>query len=272
MDLFEDLNVESTPEQTVTPNDFNTTQDQGYHVFTMICRGPNGCVYEGQMSDGTPVVIQRIARSAADFTREANLMVGLDHPNVIRMLNAVAYNDYLDIVLERGVPLTAIMAQRVLPLGELVKYLREITLGLDYLHREGLVHCDIKPHNIIVVDGVAKVADFGSAVPLPPGVESTGLVKGTAVYMSPEATRGLPFTRTTDIWSLGVLLYHVATGHIPYHGYRSSVIAYKIGETGVLPALEHPDPTIVKFYTYCTEKVPASRATTPQLLAMLRGL
>jgi serine/threonine protein kinase len=159
------------------------------------------------------------------FLREIRLTARLEHPHILPLLDSgnAAGQLWYTMPYVRGETLRERMIREVqLPVDEAVHITREIALALDYAHRQGIVHRDIKPENILLCEGQALAADFGVAKALGEAaaerLTETGLIVGTAAYMSPEqAAAGLVDART-DIYALGCVLYEMLAGEAPLTG------------------------------------------------------
>ena len=164
------------------------------------------------------------------FAREASTIALLSHPNICTIFDVDAHDGRQFIAMERleGVTLKTVMAREDLELSRLLDIARQITAALGAAHAKGIVHRDIKPGNVMVAgDGHAKVLDFGLARQFRmPGSDQTGLEGstipgrplGTANYMAPERILQLPLDPRSDLFSLGVILYEMATGRLPFAG------------------------------------------------------
>ncbi len=161
------------------------------------------------------------------FRREALTTSALNHPNIVTVHEIIAHQDGDLLVTELvdGVSLRERLCEGALPLAMALDITLQIARGLAAAHAVGIVHRDVKPENVMVrSDGLVKVLDFGVAKSPPrpladPGMGTTpGELIGTVGYMSPEQARGLPVDARTDVWSLGVLLYELATGESPFPG------------------------------------------------------
>jgi TolB-like protein/Flp pilus assembly protein TadD len=161
------------------------------------------------------------------FRREALATSALNHPNIITAHEIIPHQDGDLLVTELvdGVSLRERLREGALPLETALDIALQIARGLAAAHAVGIVHRDVKPENVMVRrDGLVKVLDFGIAKSPPrPLTEpekgtSPGELIGTVGYMSPEQARGLPVDARTDVWSLGVLLYELATGESPFPG------------------------------------------------------
>jgi non-specific serine/threonine protein kinase len=161
------------------------------------------------------------------FGREARAASALNHPNIVVVYDVgeVEGMPYLVMEYVEGESLRARMARGV-GLIEAVEVATQVAGALAAAHASGIVHRDIKPENVMVrPDGLVKVLDFGIAKLTEPAAEAapqtvtrTGVVMGTAAYMSPEQARGLPVDGRTDVWSLGVVLYELISGRRPFEG------------------------------------------------------
>ncbi|MEQ8671921.1 MAG: protein kinase [Aggregatilineales bacterium] len=155
------------------------------------------------------------------FTREARLVVKLEHPHLLPVYDYDGRHDPPYIVmryLESGT-LKDVLEQGALPLREAAFMLQQITSALDYAHRQGVIHRDIKPSNIMIdADGNAFLMDFGIARvgDQKEGLTQTGFAVGTPGYMSPEQALGESVDSRTDIYALGVVLFQMITGELPY--------------------------------------------------------
>ncbi len=158
------------------------------------------------------------------FRREADVVSRLDHPCIVRMLDQDAGADdgpYIVFELVDGVTLKALIRQRgPLDPAEAASIASQVARGLELAHRSGVVHRDIKSHNVLVTDsGVAKLTDFGIARLLDgmqDGLTRTGTVLGTSDYLAPEQARGLGVDGRTDVYALGIVLYESLTGELPF--------------------------------------------------------
>src|SRR5207302_4030457 len=114
------------------------------------------------------------------------------------------------------------------PIPVAIDYTRQILAALSFAHRNGIVHRDIKPHNVVVGgDGRLKVTDFGIARSGASQMTEAGSIVGTAQYLSPEQARGAPVDPRSDLYSLGIVLYEMLTGHVPFTGDTPVEIAMK---------------------------------------------
>ena len=168
----------------------------------------------------------------ARFTREAQTLASLNHPNIPHIHGLEESNGGRALVMElvEGDDLSQRIARGAIPVEEAVPLARQIAEALEAAHEQGIVHRDLKPANIKVrPDGTATVLDFGLAKAMEPAAGSSpnvsqsptlttpamtqaGMIMGTAAYMSPEQARGRPVNRRTDIWAVGCVLYEMLTG------------------------------------------------------------
>ena len=166
------------------------------------------------------------------FRREARAVAQLSHPHVVNVIDAGEEEDRPFIVLEYVEGET--LKDRIrrcgrLPVDESIAYAIEIARALSAAHRAGIVHRDIKPQNVLIdEEGSAKVTDFGIARTLEEdGLTADGRVLGTTDYVSPEQALGHSVNGQSDIYSLGIVLYEMLTGDVPFHGENQVAVAMK---------------------------------------------
>jgi streptogramin lyase/predicted Ser/Thr protein kinase len=200
----------------------------GYRLDALIARGGMGVVYRAtQLALDRPVALKVIARQFADdadfrdrFLRESRLAARLDHPAVVPVYDAREEDGELIVAMRLiggGDLKKRIASSGPLDPVEAVALLDQIAAALDAAHASGIVHRDVKPHNILLEGERAYLTDFGLAKALgDSGVLSGASVVGTAEYMSPEQWRGGRVGPAADIYSLGCVLYESLTGVVPY--------------------------------------------------------
>jgi eukaryotic-like serine/threonine-protein kinase len=165
------------------------------------------------------------------FRREATHAAGLSHPNVVSIYDRGEAEGSYFIVMEyvEGRTLKELIVTRgPCPVPVAVSYVRQVLAALRYAHRNGIVHRDIKPHNVLVDhEGRVKVADFGIARAGSSQMTEAGSIIGTAQYLSPEQARGAPVDESSDLYSTGIVLYELLTGTVPFTGETPVEIAMK---------------------------------------------
>jgi eukaryotic-like serine/threonine-protein kinase len=205
-----------------------------YKVIREIAHGGMGAVYLAFRADDEyqkQVAIKLIKRGMDTdsiirrFRNERQILANLDHPNIARLIDGGTTEDGLTYFIMdhvEGLPIDAYCDAHKLSIVERLKLFRTVCSAVEYAHQHHVIHRDLKPSNILVtVEGVAKLLDFGIAKVLNPEppfqtVESVGLGPMTPDYASPEQVRGETITPASDVYSLGVLLYELLTGHRPY--------------------------------------------------------
>jgi beta-lactam-binding protein with PASTA domain len=180
------------------------------------------------------------------FRREATHAAGLSHPNIVAIFDRGETNGSYFIVMEyvEGKTLKDLIRSRgACPNPVAVAYTRQILSALRYAHRNGVIHRDIKPHNVMVdPEGQLKVMDFGIARAGASQMTEEGAIIGTAQYLSPEQARGAPVDQTSDLYSCGIVLYELLTGDVPFTGETPVEIAMKhLSEIPRPPSELRPD-------------------------------
>jgi serine/threonine protein kinase len=167
------------------------------------------------------------------FRREARSVAQLSHPHIVTVIDRGEDDGQQFIVFEYidGENLKQLVARTgPLPARRALEFAIEIADALAFAHEHGLIHRDVKPQNVLVSpEGDAKVTDFGIArsLDVEHGVTQTGTVLGTSNYLSPEQASGKPTTPATDVYSLGVVLYELLTGDVPFPGDNFVAVAMK---------------------------------------------
>jgi eukaryotic-like serine/threonine-protein kinase len=165
------------------------------------------------------------------FRREAKNAAALNHPSIVSIYDRGEAEDTYYIAMEflDGRTLKELVVSRgAAPINVAIEYARQILSALRFAHRHGIVHRDIKPHNVLVdAEGRVKVTDFGIARAGTSQMTETGSIVGTAQYLSPEQARGGEVDPRSDLYSLGVVLYELLTGKTPFDGDTPVEIAMK---------------------------------------------
>jgi eukaryotic-like serine/threonine-protein kinase len=217
----------------------NTLFDGRYRIVRKLGTGGMANVYLAE----DEVLGRRVAikilddRHAGDdqfverFRREAKNAASLSHPNIVSIYDRGEAEGTYYIAMEYldGRSLKElIVARGPAPVNVAIDYARQILAAIRFAHRHGIVHRDIKPHNVLVDgEGRLKVTDFGIARAGTSQMTEAGSIIGTAQYLSPEQARGAPVDQTSDLYSVGVVLYELLTGVVPFSGDTPVEIAMK---------------------------------------------
>jgi eukaryotic-like serine/threonine-protein kinase len=214
-----------------------------YVVMEWLGSGGMGDVYRGR--DQTlrrdvalkilPALFADDADRMARFTREAQVLASINHPNIAAIYGFEESNGLRALILEfvEGPTLGDLLADGPLSVEDAVSIARQIAEGLEAAHECGIVHRDLKPSNVVVrPDGTVKVLDFGLATALPlgpaPGVTEAAATMGTPAYGSPEQVKGRLTDRRADIWAFGAVLYEMLSGRRAFTGESTSDIAMSV--------------------------------------------
>ncbi len=182
------------------------------------------------------------------FRREASSAAGLSHPNVVAVFDRGEWDGTYYIAMEYlpGRSLKAVVREHgPLSPGDAIDIVVQILLAARFAHRRGIIHRDIKPHNVILdEEGRAKVTDFGIARAGASDMTLTGSIMGTAQYLSPEQAQGHAVTESSDLYAVGVVLYELLTGSVPFEGESAVTIALKqVSVEAVPPSQRNPEVT-----------------------------
>jgi eukaryotic-like serine/threonine-protein kinase len=216
-----------------------------YEVVSELGRGAMGVVYKARDPQiDRFVAIKTISLPGQDlpeqeefrmrFMNEAQAAGRLHHPGIVSIFdvgeNPDNHNPYIVLEYVAGEALNKILArEKVLPPEKALKLAEQVAEALHYAHAQGVIHRDIKPGNILVTeDGQAKIADFGIAKLNLAHFTLPGRVLGTPAYMAPEQLSGEGVDGRSDLFSLGVILYAMVTGHSPFQGNSETTVCFKI--------------------------------------------
>ena len=185
------------------------------------------------------------------FREEARAAANLSHPNVVAVYDfgQDARTHYMVLEYIEGDNLKDVILQRgTLDVDSALLITIELCKGLGYAHRSGLVHCDVKPQNVMVTrNGMVKLTDFGlaRALSVSQPIEPEGIVWGTPSYLAPERAAGEPPTPASDVYSLGVIMFELLTGQLPFKGgdNRAIAIAHMQQEPPILSAINPMVPS-----------------------------
>src|SRR3954454_18279128 len=208
----------------------NKLFDSRYRIVRKLGSGGMANVYLAEDQElGRRVAIKILNdRHAGDeqfverFRREAKNAAGLSHPNIVSIYDRgeAAGTYYIAMEYLDGRSLKElIVSRRSAQIKTAIEYTRQILAAVGFAHRHGIVHINIKPHNVHAgPEGRLKVTDFGIARSGASQMTEVGSIIGTAQYLSPEQARGAPVDQTSDLYSVGVVLYEMLTGQVPFTG------------------------------------------------------
>jgi eukaryotic-like serine/threonine-protein kinase len=256
-----------------------------YRLTDRIAAGGMGEVWRGEdvlLNRAVAVKLLPTGRAGdeaflARFRAEARYAASLSHPGIARVYDygesAEFGGAYLILELVRGEPLSAILARAGrLSADATLDIIAQAARALDAAHQAGIVHRDIKPGNLLIAGGgTTKITDFGIATAVMAAqaahLTETGMVMGTAMYVSPEQATGAPVAAASDIYSLGVVAYECLAGHAPFQSSDPLAIAYAHKHAPV-PPLPPEVPTPVGDLVYdMLAKTPELRPASAQVVA-----
>jgi serine/threonine-protein kinase len=209
--------------------DYTTGQKLGdYEILGILGAGGMGKVYKVRNTISDRVEAMKILlpdlagqKDLADrFLREIKVLASLHHPNIAALRTALTLDNQLVMIMEfvDGVTLASRLQQGAIPPGLAVKYIDQVLDALSYAHKQNIIHRDIKPANMMLMpDGTVKLMDFGIArSSTDRSLTMTGTTLGSLNYMPPEQVKGDPADNRSDLYSLGVSLYEMVTGQLPF--------------------------------------------------------
>jgi serine/threonine protein kinase len=276
------------------PADPRIGQEIGkYHIKQRVAEGGMGVVYlatDTQLGRDVAIKVlpeffsmdrERLSR----FHREARATSLLNHPNIVTVFEMGQWEGCEFIVTEyiEGRTLRDLMRQGQIPFVEMLKIASQVAGAMAAAHRAGIIHRDIKPENVMIrPDGYVKVLDFGLAKLTdttrrttsgnvefaPSGLNHTtpGMIMGTVSYMSPEQAEGLETDVRTDIWALGVILYEMIAGKLPFKGPTPSHTIVAILEQDPAP-LQNASPELQRIISTALQKDRALRFQTAEAMS-----
>jgi serine/threonine protein kinase/tetratricopeptide (TPR) repeat protein len=263
------------------------TQIGPYHVLRRIGQGGMGAVYLAERDDEfrQQVAIKLVKRGMDSefvlrrFRNERQILAALNHPNIARLLDGGTTTDgrpYFVMEYIEGKPITEYADQQRLSTAERLQLFQEVCAAVHYAHQNLVIHRDLKPSNILVTaDGTPKLLDFGIAKLLNPEL-AAHTIEATAVairlmtpeYASPEQVKGEAITTASDVYSLGVLLYELLTGHRPYR--LNSRAPHEVARVVCEEEPQKPSTAVNRTETYPTSGGTATVTVTPEVVSRTR--
>ena len=264
----------------------NTLFDGRYRILRKLGAGGMANVYLAEDEElGRRVAIKILNERYAEddlfierFRREAKSAAGLSHPNIVSIYDRGeaegTYYIAMEVIEGRSLK-ELILTRDALPIGTAVAYAEQLLEALRFAHRHGIIHRDIKPHNVLVSadqqvkanEPRLKVTDFGIARLGASQMTEAGSIMGTAQYLSPEQARGAPVTAASDLYSAGVVLYEMLTGKVPFMGDSAIEIAMKhVNDLPAPPSTLRPEipPELDQIVLRALAKDPADRYQTAE--------
>jgi len=226
-----------------------------YQLRRQLGRGAMGVVYEAfdtviernvalKLLRTDAFAAEQFADVRARFKREAHSAGKLSHPNIVTIFDYGEHDGAPFIVMDLmvGQELSRkLEAGARLPLQETARIIGDLLAALAYAHEGGVVHRDIKPSNLFLLkDGTLKVVDFGVARVESSELTETGAILGTPAYMSPEQFLGLPVDGRSDLFSVGIILYHLLTGDRPFSGSPTTIMQKVLRQDPIEPTVLNP--------------------------------
>jgi serine/threonine-protein kinase len=249
-----------------------------YQIVAALGEGGMAAVYKAYQPSMARYVALKVlprqyaaaAEFAARFQQEARLLARLQHPHILPVFDYGEAQGYTYLVMpyvEAGT-LAGLLRGKPLPLPQVLRVISQVGDALDYAHSQGLIHRDVKPSNVLLDErGNCLLTDFGIAKLLAgaSALTSTGTLIGTPAYMSPEQGRGEVLDPRSDLYALGVVLYEMLTGRVPYQAETPVAVIFKHAHAPLPPPRDYnPDlaPALEPVLHQALAKQPADRFAT----------
>lgn len=245
-----------------------------YEILEKIGSGGMSEVYKAKCHKLNRLVAIKVLKSeftsdatfVSKFKMEAQAAAGLSHPNIVNIYDVVDEGDIHFIVMElvEGITLKSYITKKGhLDVKEAIGIAIQVASGIEAAHEQHIIHRDIKPQNMLIsMDGKVKVADFGIARAVSSQTMNAATVVGSVHYISPEQARGGYSDERSDLYSLGITMFEMVTGHVPFEGDNTVTVALAHLEDPMPdPRTLNPDvsPSLARIILKCTEKRPERR-------------
>ena len=245
-----------------------------YEILEKIGSGGMSEVYKAKCHKLNRLVAIKVLKSeftsdatfVSKFKMEAQAAAGLSHPNIVNIYDVVDEGDIHFIVMElvEGITLKSYITKKGhLDVKEAIGIAIQVASGIEAAHEQHIIHRDIKPQNMLIsMDGKVKVADFGIARAVSSQTMNAATVVGSVHYISPEQARGGYSDERSDLYSLGITMFEMVTGHVPFEGDNTVTVALAHLEDPMPdPRTLNPDvsPSLARIILKCTENRPERR-------------
>lgn len=245
-----------------------------YEILEKIGSGGMSDVYKVKCHKLNRLVAIKVLKSeftsdatfVSKFKMEAQAAAGLSHPNIVNIYDVVDEGDIHFIVMElvEGITLKSYITKKGhLEVKEAIGIAIQVASGIEAAHEQHIIHRDIKPQNMLIsMDGKVKVADFGIARAVSSQTMNAATVVGSVHYISPEQARGGYSDERSDLYSLGITMFEMVTGHVPFEGDNTVTVALAHLEDPMPdPRTLNPEvsPSLARIILKCTEKRPERR-------------
>lgn len=245
-----------------------------YEILEKIGSGGMSDVYKAKCHKLNRLVAIKVLKSeftsdatfVSKFKMEAQAAAGLSHPNIVNIYDVVDEGDIHFIVMElvEGITLKSYITKKGhLEVKEAIGIAIQVASGIEVAHEQHIIHRDIKPQNMLIsMDGKVKVADFGIARAVSSQTMNAATVVGSVHYISPEQARGGYSDERSDLYSLGITMFEMVTGHVPFEGDNTVTVALAHLEDPMPdPRTLNPEvsPSLARIILKCTEKRPERR-------------